>query len=443
MRACPFAWFSAVLTAVIGVTIAKAGQLCPFTCGDVTGNALIELDDYSAFHDCFGEQPVTPECACADLDGDGDVNLHDYALFALVFDNGSDETPPNCTGAPATFANLTAHRPRNGAGYAPLAKIPVAEVDEESATRGPGVRINAPGDSDPASEDDLIEVLLTVQPPGAAFALRRSDAALRVWTTANKQAGTEIAFAGDRTDALPIGPGQSQITLWIEWAAAAHGAADLDAEPFTSTIVRDRLTFHTFRSIIIVLGGEGQVPVYPFDPNSGTFVVGEALYRAGFDALLYDEDVVAADGSGAAYNAVANAIQNRLVDTVAVFGYSHGGGSTYDLAERLDLNRALLGVFTITYTSYVDSVSNNSDVDTAQELRRPPATGYHLNHYQHGTLFEDFFLDGGPVPNSNPPPTGLDVETTPWGATSTHFQVDDYIQVRSLIESTLDTHTPR
>ena len=31
-------------------------------------------------------------------------------------------------------------------------------------------------------------------------------------------------------------------------------------------------------------------------------------------------------------------------------------------------------------------------------------------------------LDGGPVPDSNPPPTGLDVETTPWGAGATHFE---------------------
>ena len=45
---------------------------------------------------------------------------------------------------------------------------------------------------------------------------------------------------------------------------------------------------------------------------------------------------------------------------------------------------------------------NNSDFDTGQELRRPPSTAYHLNHYQHGQLFPDLFLDGGPVPDSCP-----------------------------------------
>ena len=160
-------------------------------------------------------------------------------------------------------------------------------------------------------------------------------------------------------------------------------------------------------------------------------------YTQGYDVHMFDEDNVAADGSGPVYDEVVNAIQNRSVNDVAIYGYSHGGGSTYDLADRLDLNRAGIGVFEITWSSYVDSVSNNSDVDLAQELRRPPSTAYHANHYQHGAFLPDFFLDGGPVPDSNPPPTGLDVETTPWGASSTHFDVDDYPEVRGFMETTL------
>jgi hypothetical protein len=87
-------------------------------------------------------------------------------------------------------------------------------------------------------------------------------------------------------------------------------------------------------------------------------------------------------------------------------------------------------------TSYVDSVQNDSDFDVDQELRRPPSTAWHGNHYQVGTL-ADFFLDGGPVPNSDPAPTGLNVETTPWGSGATHFLVDDYVQVRTFIETNM------
>ena len=44
---------------------------------------------------------------------------------------------------------------------------------------------------------------------------------------------------------------------------------------------------------------------------------------------------------------------------------------------------------------------------------------------------------GGPVPNSNPPPTGLNVETTPWGADATHYNVDDFQQVLDAIKNSL------
>lgn len=41
------------------------------------------------------------------------------------------------------------------------------------------------------------------------------------------------------------------------------------------------------------------------------------------------------------------------------------------------------------------------------------------------------------MPNSDPPPSGLNVETTPWGAGATHFLVDDYVEVRNFIENNL------
>ena len=49
----------------------------------------------------------------------------------------------------------------------------------------------------------------------------------------------------------------------------------------------------------------------------------------------------------------------------------------------------------------------------------------------------DIGLDGGRVDNSNPPPTGLDVETTPWGANATYFNVDDLQQVLNAIKNSL------
>ncbi|MCP4247582.1 MAG: hypothetical protein GY778_11085 [bacterium] len=411
---------------------------CPFTCGDLNGDQVIDLTDFGVFEGCFGESPgSSQECFCSDLDGSDTIDLRDFALFTLIYGQTSDEVPPGCTGAIGTgAAEMTAYRPQHGGGYAPFVRTAVADADEESPTVGPGIRLNHPGDVDPSGEDDLIEVVVNIAMAGAQVAVRRSDAALAVWTTRDRQAGTEIAFVNDQTGALPFGPSDTDLTVWVEWATATHGIADLRLEPLASNVAKDTLVFHTFESIVAALGGEGQVPSDPADPEAGTFVVATHLYGLGYDVHMFDEDSVGADGSGAVFEEVADAIQNRGVGEVAIFGYSHGGGSTYDLADLLDINRPTLGVFDIRFTSYVDSVSNNSDIDVGQELRRPPATDYHLNHYQHGT-FGDFWLDGGPVPNSNPPPTGLDVETTAWGANATHFEVDDFGQVLDLMETSL------
>jgi hypothetical protein len=271
--------------------------------------------------------------------------------------------------------------------------------------------------------------------------LDRSSTALRVWTTRNRVPGTEIAFTGDRSAPLSFA-GASSTTVWVEWTAATHGLAELDLAVAEPDIVLDRLTFHTFRSIVLALGGEGQVPVVPVDPNHGSFVLGKSLYEQGFDVHAYDEDAVAADGSGTVYDEVVNAIQNRGVLEVASFGYSHGGGSTHDLVERLDVNRVAIGTFSVPFTSYVDGVENDSDLDTDRELRIPPTAAYHANHYQRGT-FADFFLDGGPIAGSNPGPSGLDVETTAWGVGATHFVVDDFSQVLGFVESTLPPRVDR
>jgi len=431
--------FIIAMSAGFGMSIVdQVHGACPFGCGDISGDASVGDDDFARFADCVGQLPASSaDCACSDLDGSGSIDLRDFALLSLVYGQTSDESPPTCTGQVGSTADLSAYRPQHGAAYFPFTKSAVSDVDEDDPSLGPGIRINAPGDNDPAGEDDLIELILAVSPAGAQLALRRDHPALRVWTTRDKTSGTEIAFINDKTGALPIASMQTQITLWAEWAEATAGVGALFVEPLSTPVIKDAVTFHTFDHIVVALGGEGQVPVTPVDTNAGTFVVANDLYEAGFDVHMYDEDVVSADGSGAAYDETVTAIRDRGVSEVAVYGYSHGGGSTYDLADRLDVNRAAIGVFEIRYTSYVDSVSNNSDVDTGQELRRPPSAGFHLNHYQHGSFFEDLGLDGGPVPNSNPPPTGLDVETTPWGATSTHFQVDDFIQVRDLIVSSL------
>ncbi len=401
---------------------------CAVCTADVDENGILDGRDIQPFIDCLlTPQPMGACCTGADAC----ALTTQSGCTGIWF--GAEST---CQLNSCRFGNLTAYRPQHGAGYFPFAKTAVSEADEENAASGPGIRINSPGDSDPFGEDDLVELLIENNQPGIALALRRTNSALRVWTTRTKSPGTEIPFTNDRTDALALAGGGTALTAWVEWAANAHGNGELQLEPFDGAFPMDTIRFHTFSSIVMALGGEDQVPVVPTDANHGTFVVANALYARGYDVHIHDEDDVAADGSGPVFNEVLNAIGSRRVDKVSIFGYSHGGGSTHDLAERLDNDRPGIGLFEIVVTSYVDAVENDSDVDISQERRRPPSTAYHANHYQVGG-FADFFLDGGPVPNSDPPPSGLNVETTAWGAGATHFLVDDYSQVRGFIEVNL------
>ncbi len=160
---------------------------------------------------------------------------------------------------------------------------------------------------------------------------------------------------------------------------------------------------------------------------------------------MYDEDLVIDDGSGAVYDEIVDAVQDRKVNQIAIFGYSHGGGSTYDLSELIETNKEEIGTFTIPFTAYTDGVENDSDTDMDQENHRPRLSGYHANYYQHGMLI-DAFLDGGPIdaPGAD---REIDVEQEPegdpWDPTATHFTVDNLAEVRGEIEERLQIEVNR
>ncbi|HEX6884152.1 MAG TPA: hypothetical protein VF530_12300 [Planctomycetota bacterium] len=337
---------------------------------------------------------------------------------------------------------LSAFRPQHGSGYFPFARTKVPEAWEEHPELGPGIRVHGALESDPAGEDDLIEILVARPFEGTELVLARSGPALALWSTRTKAPGSAVPFSGDVTAPLAFGAART-LTLWVEWSGAAPpGLAALELRAPEWDAALDRLLFHAFTSLVVALGGEGQVPGLPLDPNHGTFVVATDLYERGYDVLMRDEDEVSPTGTGPVYTEVVNAIQNRAVGTLAIYGYSHGGGSTYHLCERLNTLAGSIGAFTVAFTSYADGIENDSDVDQDRELRRPLASAYHANHYQVGT-FADFFLDGGPVSSSFPSPSGLNVETVSWGVGATHFLVDDYAQVFDFIGVNLEARVVR
>ncbi|MFT4613562.1 MAG: hypothetical protein ACI9NT_000703 [Bacteroidia bacterium] len=60
---------------------------------------------------------------------------------------------------------------------------------------------------------------------------------------------------------------------------------------------------------------------------------------------MYVENDVSSDRSGRVYDEIVDAVQHRGVTEVALYGFSHDGGSIYDLTERPPANQASIGVF--------------------------------------------------------------------------------------------------
>ncbi len=69
-------------------------------CGDLQNPGLgepVNLGDFSEFAVCFGlNVGANPQCACADLDGSGMVDNNDFAIFTVLFNQVSANSPPNC-----------------------------------------------------------------------------------------------------------------------------------------------------------------------------------------------------------------------------------------------------------------------------------------------------------------------------------------------------------
>lgn len=359
---------------------------------------------------------------------------------------------------------LTAYRPQHGTGYHPFARTAVPEAFEEHRFLGPGIRVNHADELDPEVEDDLIELVVTRPAADTAFVLERNDTSLSVWKTRRKLPQTEVAFTDTRSTALAFGEAHL-MTLWVEWTGAAPASPTLSLLALESHDVVDRIVFHTFTGLVMALGGENQEPDHPVDMNHGTYRVATAIYERGWDVFMRDEDEVNSHGFGLVYDEVVNAIQNRSVRELAVFGYSHGGGSTYDLCALLDKRRRDIGTFSVRFTAYVDGIENDRLDDIDAETKRPPASDFHLNFYQRAS-FEDSLrvrteglvriealasragamrLEGGPVASSNPLADGLDldVESVNWDMAAHHFDIDDLDRVHDFIRAELTARVSR
>lgn len=331
---------------------------------------------------------------------------------------------------PAT-ANLIAYRPLTE--HINFARFRVAESQELDFGIGPGIRMNRDDDNrndvadlldaGAAAGDDNDLVRVDIAATGtAALAF---NANLKVWTSRTKQ---QQIFSGAALTAT---------TVWVEYAGPAHASATNPAGlKLTVTdaagTASDKVMFHTFRSVVVAIGGRDQNPAHVGDPNLGIFTIATVLYQRGFDVHIYAQDQVAASGAGAPFDEVSSAVKRRNVRNVAIIGYSWGGGATFELARGIQGDATLRGRFALRYTAYIDAVTHR---EISSERRLPPGTSYHDNIYES----RDWLIRGDSVANAS----NVNVTNTSWGSGLGHTSIDDHPVVRSIVVSNLTARTAR
>ena len=290
----------------------------------------------------------------------------------------------------------------------------ISEPDEE----GIGIRRNTDDDDKnfapdalqavPTSgENDLMMLdvwSLPSSPAGVRLILRRSSEFLKIWR--NKDRSGEL-IAGQSNEADVTGFG----TVWVEWAEpnlTGQVSLELFAKDVRSgniALALDSVSYTPFTSETIVWIGEFQEPRDPAIYNGhfmGLMDWAIKRYREGFDVYAYEE----ADGwtesvLGPAYAEVKSAINDRKVSSIALIGYSHGGGTVWEMANKLTNNATdIYGSFEITFTGFIDAISQSwrwgagvpgtlGSVNT-----RPPGSQYHCSQFQKNTWISGLFLNG-------------------------------------------------
>ena len=314
-------------------------------------------------------------------------------------------------------ANLQAYRPVT-ANINSLA-FPISEADEDSATRGAGIRVNGDDDNGvagadylnlaptPLADNDLIRV--DVSGEGELFALTWAGS-IAVWTTATKDAAI--------INGSSVYSGQ---TVWVEYTTQTHTVGTATQLTLTTQdgtfFATDTVVFHSFQSVVLAIAGNTQSPSQFGDPNLGIYTIAGSLYAQGYDT-----------GKGKAYDDTVSAVLTRNVNNVAIIGYSWGGGATYNLSNALKKTTTLAPAgYKLVYTAYIDGIRQGS---ISSETRKPVGTLYHDNIYQR----KDSFPRGNAVSGAN---LNLNVTATVWGKLLRHVTIDDNPTVQQTIINNL------
>lgn len=345
--------------------------------------------------------------------------------------DGRRHCHPPPTAAPTPEVSIVAHRPTT----AGLRDAVVPDGED----RDPGVGIRRNGDDDDnngvpdrddlliAKDDDLLKVELGIQRvTGHQYFLKRDNENVRVYRDSNK--GLSLLFNNNEAEVPEV-----VSEVWVEWrslnAADTRSKLTLDARQAGNVVKQDLINLYPFNSIIVGFVGEF---TNRSAANEGVNQIVFALRNQGYDAQVFDEgDANDAPGKGGPIDAQAEtlkALNGRGVVNVAIFGHSHGGGATFNLAQQL--NRRLA------YTAYIDAIQQPF-ANTLPEKDRPLKSDYHVNLFQttgaiHGAAM-------GAEADED-----IDVRTNhQWLLNVTHSTIDNDARVQAHIKTGITTKVPQ
>ena len=253
------------------------------------------------------------------------------------------------------------------------------------------------------------------------YELVRSSSNLKLW-----QGDEEINayFNNDNETSVII---SSPRSIWVEYDSAGDTTETLTFRVKSGDLVlyEEDIDFKPFNGITMAFVGElQQAGNVTRDPGINTWVIQEL--RAGYDVHVWDDgydiSILGSDnplwnesgvynnyvvdcnrvGNGRAFSELCSAINYRKQTKVSLVGYSHGGGSVYNIARRLNYDGAYDPETFITYTkqltndyelvfsSYIDAVQNNTSLNPLAETRLPPGTQFHVNQYQRSSFYNSF-----------------------------------------------------
>jgi hypothetical protein len=289
-----------------------------------------------------------------------------------------------------------------------IAPMPIPEANWKE--NGVGIRRNGDYDDGKTSpdwtygtasnkENDLIPLTIDITPlPGIEYRLKSTSSTpvVRLWES-DLKGGYPLATYTDMGVLI-----SNDITVYAEYISegSAHETFILSAiatatgqEHFSEEIV-----FRPFDSVTCAFVGEFEQAGDPVQsPGVNDWVITQLLN--GYDVHVWDDghDWWQSDdcdewGNGPALDEIANAINNQGVTQVALLGYSHGGGTVYNLSKRLFYDgstciwyekpvtfpEVIHNPYQLVFTSYIDTIMNDRFTRADPEDRRPEDSLFHL-----------------------------------------------------------------